>query len=122
MAAGDQQKKNRKKLLAKEQSRYTVKSILRQRRINAGLHYNIWWDGYEKKKKATWVLASTLGGHIIIPQFLTVACDRCGKWRLLTREQNPKLPTKWFCELNEDNIYNSCDVVEQDWEQEECSG
>ena len=38
-----------------------------------------------------------------------------------------ELPDEWFCEMNMDNIYKSCDVEEQDWleeeeEEEECSG
>ena len=96
-----------------------MKQILRQRRIIAGLQYQIWWDGFEKKN-ATWVLASTLSKSIIIPPFQVVECDRksCGKWRLLMGEPNQKLPKEWFCEMNNDKVYKLCDLVEQDWPEE----
>ena len=34
-------------------------------------------------------------------------------------EPNQKLPEEWFCEMNNDRVYNKCDVVEQDWPEEE---
>ena len=42
-----------------------------------------------------------------------VHCDRCGKWRELT--DVGVLPDKWFCELNADQKYKSCEVDEQEW-------
>ena len=42
-----------------------------------------------------------------------VQCDRCGKWRELADVDG--LPDKWFCELNADGRYSSCDDVEQEW-------
>ena len=46
-----------------------------------------------------------------------VQCDRCGKWRELPDVDG--LPDKWFCELNADREYSSCDAVEQEWSDDE---
>ena len=46
-------------------------------------------------------------------QVQCVQCDRCGKWRELADVD--VLPDKWFCELNADQEYGSCEVVEQEW-------
>ena len=35
----------------------------------------------------------------------------------LVQESIEELP--WFCEMNMDKLYKSCDVVEQDWPEEE---
>jgi hypothetical protein len=42
-----------------------------------------------------------------------VQCDRCGKWRELA--DVGALPDEWFCELNADREYSSCEVEEQEW-------
>ena len=42
-----------------------------------------------------------------------VQCDRCGKWRALA--DVTALHDKWFCELNTDGRYSSCEVTEHDW-------
>jgi hypothetical protein len=42
-----------------------------------------------------------------------VQCDRCGKWREVVDIK--ALPDEWFCKLNADQKYSSCEVAEQDW-------
>jgi hypothetical protein len=45
-----------------------------------------------------------------------VQCDRCGKWReLVGAVPDALLDTEWFCELNADQKYSSCEVAEQEW-------
>jgi hypothetical protein len=46
-----------------------------------------------------------------------VACDRCGKWRQLPDDHADvsALPEQWYCELNTDAQYSSCDAAEQEW-------
>jgi hypothetical protein len=52
-----------------------------------------------------------------------VQCDRCGKWRELVGALPDALPDtlpdvlpdEWFCELNADQKYSSCEVAEQEW-------
>ena len=40
-----------------------------------------------------------------------VECDRCGKWRtVLAPHEEGK---EWFCEMNDDSTYNSCDIDEE---------
>ena len=41
-----------------------------------------------------------------------VQCDRCGKWRGLGDVD--ALPDEWFCELNADGRYSSCEVAMHD--------
>eukprot|EP00457_Paulinella_chromatophora_P001284 gb/GEZN01001286.1/.p1 GENE.gb/GEZN01001286.1/~~gb/GEZN01001286.1/.p1 ORF type:complete len:993 (+),score=193.98 gb/GEZN01001286.1/:30-2981(+) len=48
--------------------------------------------------------------------FLYVCCDRCSKWRRLPdhyRLEQPKLPKKWFCEMNPDCSRARCSVSEE---------
>ena len=43
-----------------------------------------------------------------------VQCDRCNKWRQYTRLcSSAALQRQWYCELNMDPRYNSCNVAEQ---------
>ena len=38
-------------------------------------------------------------------------CERCEKWRVV--EDPDSLPEVWYCEMNEDDGYNHCQVPEQ---------
>ena len=42
-------------------------------------------------------------------------CERCEKWRIIA--QGEALPETWFCELNADDRFNSCDAPEQQWDE-----
>ena len=50
-----------------------------------------------------------------------VQCDRCGKWRELATAAKLRPIDNWFCELNTDGRYSSCDVVEQEWSDDDDS-
>ncbi|CAN7986114.1 unnamed protein product [Ixodes hexagonus] len=44
----------------------------------------------------------------------------CGKWRYLQDMPDPNdVPDKWYCFMNKDPQYNSCEAAEQDMSQEE---
>ncbi len=40
-----------------------------------------------------------------------VMCDRCEKWRVV--DDPDSIPEVWYCEMNEDEEFNSCDILEQ---------
>lgn len=42
-------------------------------------------------------------------------CERCEKWRKLPPSSNSALPEHWFCELNPDLAFASCEVAEEPW-------
>lgn len=43
-----------------------------------------------------------------------VQCDHCEKWRRLPAYVNmDTLPKEWYCKLNKDTNYNSCDIPEE---------
>ena len=44
-----------------------------------------------------------------------VACDTCGKWRRWSGSGD--VPSAWSCELNEDDSFNSCDILEEPWKE-----
>ena len=50
-----------------------------------------------------------------------VQCDRCDKWRRV-RMSEEELPEQWYCELNDDPAYASCDVAEEQMGEEEGEG
>jgi len=44
-------------------------------------------------------------------------CERCEKWRRLKDEG--QLPDQWYCEMNADAEYASCEVAEEEWDEED---
>lgn len=44
-----------------------------------------------------------------------VQCERCEKWRRLPPSSSSALPEHWFCELNPDRAFASCEVAEEPW-------
>ena len=42
-------------------------------------------------------------------------CERCEKWRRLPPSSSSALPEHWFCELNPDRAFASCEVAEEPW-------
>jgi hypothetical protein len=70
--------------------------------------------GFETEQSPTTV---TAGHHDLVR---CVQCDRCGKWRELADVNT--LPDEWFCELNADRTYSSCEVAEQDWSEADNKG
>ncbi|GER28534.1 SNF2 domain-containing family protein [Striga asiatica] len=48
-----------------------------------------------------------------------VQCDACSKWRKLTNGLVANASTVWFCSMNSDPSYQSCDVPEESWD---CKG
>ena len=49
-----------------------------------------------------------------------VQCNDCHKWRLLKDVQDPSvLPARWSCEDNKDPKYSSCEMAEQNYDDNE---
>ncbi|XP_062610548.1 uncharacterized protein LOC134272319 [Saccostrea cucullata] len=48
-------------------------------------------------------------------------CNKsCKKWRYLSDVKDPsELPEDWFCSMNKDEDYNTCDVAEQEYNEDE---
>ena len=47
-------------------------------------------------------------------------CERCGKWRRLPQGAVvPDEDAAWYCEANEDPQFNSCELDEEEWEEDE---
>ena len=48
-----------------------------------------------------------------------VQCDKCQKWRVLPSNAEPiNEDAAWYCSLNPDSQFNSCDIEEEEWEEE----
>ncbi|XP_021774468.1 F-box protein At3g54460-like [Chenopodium quinoa] len=45
-----------------------------------------------------------------------IQCDACQKWRRLSDESLADSTTAWFCSLNSDFLYQSCDAPEESWD------
>ncbi|CAA0807019.1 F-box protein [Striga hermonthica] len=45
-----------------------------------------------------------------------VQCDACSKWRKLANGVVANASTVWFCSMNRDPSYQSCDVPEESWD------
>ncbi|KAH6824501.1 SNF2 domain-containing protein / helicase domain-containing protein / F-box family protein [Perilla frutescens var. hirtella] len=48
-----------------------------------------------------------------------VQCDACGKWRKVADEREANTSTAWFCSMNSDPSYQSCNVLEESWDYRE---
>ncbi|KAF4681033.1 hypothetical protein FOZ60_012708 [Perkinsus olseni] len=54
-------------------------------------------------------LSSPEGSAAVAREILTwVQCDKCKKWRRISSAEH--LPQRWFCSLNPNPRYNSCDI------------
>ncbi|XP_051123001.1 F-box protein At3g54460 isoform X2 [Andrographis paniculata] len=45
-----------------------------------------------------------------------VQCDSCSKWRKVSGECGANVSTAWFCSMNSDPTYQSCNVPEESWD------
>lgn len=45
-----------------------------------------------------------------------IQCDACRKWRRLSDDSLADSTTAWFCSLNPDPLYQSCDAPEESWD------
>ncbi|XP_066299943.1 uncharacterized protein [Branchiostoma lanceolatum] len=53
----------------------------------------------------------------LVNQAMWVQCDTCDKWRQLSPETHPQeLPDKWYCQMNKDPNFNSCEAPEVPWD------
>lgn len=50
-------------------------------------------------------------GGYITEELTWVQCDRCSKWRVVSGDD---LPESWYCEMNADKAFASCNVAEQE--------
>lgn len=48
-----------------------------------------------------------------------VQCDACCKWRKVAGGCGPNTCTAWFCSMNSDPFYQSCNVPEESWDNNE---
>ncbi|XP_078661263.1 uncharacterized protein LOC144905461 [Branchiostoma floridae x Branchiostoma belcheri] len=53
----------------------------------------------------------------LVNQAMWVQCDTCDKWRQLSPDAHPhELPDKWYCYMNQDPNFNSCEAPEVPWD------
>ncbi|XP_057524040.1 F-box protein At3g54460 [Amaranthus tricolor] len=66
-----------------------------------------------KKKKLD------LGNEYVVYNENWIQCDSCHKWRRLTDDHLAKSTTAWFCSLNSDPLFQSCNTPEESWDYRE---
>ncbi|KAL8529229.1 hypothetical protein ACS0TY_006601 [Phlomoides rotata] len=48
-----------------------------------------------------------------------VQCDACSKWRKIADEHAANTSTAWFCSMNSDPSFQSCNIPEESWDYKE---